>query len=144
MLHIPVDNVTKIGCKSLGVVLFWMHELSLDWKTLFPLSWLMQLGFFGFISTIWQRDVARASPFIKPWLVSGYRIVHDSLMRHSVIPSFICKAALLNVCWFWFASLKPPWHEVIQDEHIDQQLVWIQDDFSSCGWCCAVLSKLDL
>ena len=78
-----------------------MHELSLDWKRLlFPLLWLMQTGFFCLFSTIWQRDVARASPFIKPWLTSGYWIVHDSLVRCSVIPSFICKAALLTSAGF--------------------------------------------
>lgn len=79
----------------------------------------MQLGGVGLISTVWQRDVARASPSTEPWLTSAHQVAHDSLMCHSVIPPFIHKAALLNIWWFWFVSLELPWHKGIQDEPAD-------------------------
>lgn len=89
----------------------------------------MQLGGFGLISTMWQRDVASASLFTEPWLTSAHWVAHDSLVCHSVVPSFIYKAALLNIWWFWFVSLELPWHKVIQDEAIDQQLLRILKSF---------------
>lgn len=112
MLHIPVHHLTARLWNPLGWCCSGCRSSGLAEVLSFPL--LMPLVGFVLTSTVWQRDVARAH-----W------VAHDPLMCHSVVPSFIYKAALLNIWWFWFVSLEFSWH----NEPVDQQLLQILQSF---------------